>query len=605
MKDLLLSEWRRFRRVTLIITLAHVLALVFLSRITHLLQRGFDDHTLMLVVYMLFGLTLALVQVGSYRKPSQWLWLIHRPLPPRQIFAALALSALLMLGIAIFLPLTVFVLATDLFSTQVVDSRHYIGLVHVLAFTMMAWLAGAHASVSRSRATVVVLVAPLLLALHLASVWTLLIPVFACLAWLAVIALHGFRADRSAPIRNPGVLLLTALPLQLAFFVLLFQLSKVGVDVVDMLSYSAPARTVLANDPNIDIEQLQRTGAQQFLAKGLEGSTDSRATAWRDQLPLLEVTEILPDLERFPVRHQVSNLGTLRWDETRGTEWTFSHDQMRYLGRDPKSGAVRGWWGKSGIEAPEEFDAIPIGSVSRSTVFAIDDENQRQHELVRLPAGEWLVANPTRALDRLLLLTNQSLRSYAPDRRTNSAFAPPLLEWQLELPASDARPVAVTIAELLDGWLVSTFHYAGAEFSGFADLIPHTQQVFYIDSAGVATSVGTREVRGHTITLGGAPLVPLASWFMSPPLYALLRWPGSVIDSGLTRPTVLGLVPKVGFFYPLALGLMLVSLLLGAWWLRGSRSDVQKPLWLAMCGLLGLPAFLSLVCLQPRARVEG
>ncbi len=602
MKDLLLSEWRRFRRLTLVVATCHTLALLFLSRITHLLQRGYEDHGMMLGIYMLLGIALALLQVGGYRKPSRWLWLIHRPLPPARIFAALALSALAMLVLAIFVPLVVFVFATDVFTTQVVDSRHYVALIHVLAFTMMAWLAGTHACVSRSKATVAVLVAPLLLALHLASVWWLLIPVLLFLAWLTWIAMHGFRADRAAPIAHPGVMLLTALPLQLGLFILLFQLSKVTVDVVKIMNQKAPARTVLESDPGVDVSQLIRTMVQGFLVKGLEDSHDPRAASWREQLPFLDVVDLMPDLERFPVRHQISNVGSARWDETRGIEWTFSHDRMMFHGRDPKTGADHGWWGTTGVVAPQSFDEIPLSDMTPTSMFAIDDETQRQHELVRLAEGEWFVGMPVRALDRLLVQTNKRVLAYEPDRQAASPFAPPLLDWQLALPVGETRSVQVTVAELLDGWLVSLFYFAGPEFDGFKGLVPHWQQVVYVDDNG-ATVVGERrDIRGHTITLGGSPAIPQASWWVSPVLYTLGRWPNSVLDQGLTQPTRLAAVPDVPMFYPLAGALMLISLALGAWWLRGAHVGAgRRRIWLATCALIGLPAFFSLVCLEPRA----
>jgi hypothetical protein len=173
------------------------------------------------------------------------------------------------------------------------------------------------------------------------------------------------------------------------------------------------------------------------------------------------------------------------------------------------------------------------------------------------------------------------------------------------LTQGDERPVAVDVVELLDGWLVSLFHYAGPEYNGFAKLVPHVQEIFYIDAGGTASKVGEREIRGHTITLGDAPFVPQAAWWLSPALYTFARWPGSVLDTGLARPQRLAAVPQVRMFYPLAAGLMLLSLGLGGWWLRGARAGTRRGLWLAMCGLLGLPAFLSLVCLVPRAPRSG
>ena len=602
MKDLFFSEWRRFKRHTLIVAVCHGLVLLFLSRITNVLQLPYDDQALMLAIYMVLGLALALVQVGSYCKPSQWLWLIHRPLAPMRIFAALTLSALVMLTLAVFLPLLLFVLATDLFTTHVVDTRHYVALFHVLAFTMMAWLAGAQASVSRSRVTVAVLMVPFLLAMHLASVWSLLAPVLICLAWLSWTAAHGFRADRTAPIARPSVLLLTALPLQLGFFLLGFHLSKVAVSAAELMSRSNyPAETVLATDPNAGA--WARSFSQNSIIKGLEGSQDPRAAEWREQIPLLEVAGLVPDLPRFPVRDQISNLRARWWDAKRGIEWTFSHDRMLFHGRDPRTGADRGWWSATGTGDQYAFEQIPVLGLSSNALFAVDDTTQRQHELIRLPPGEWFVGQPVRALDRILTLTNQRVLAYREDRQDVSQFAPLQLDWQLAWTEAGDQPPAVDIVELMDGWLISVFHFAPKELDGFESLVDPWQQVVHIDAMGKVTVVGTRRnLRDHHVTLGGPLLVPKASWWLSPILYTLARWPESALDKGLTQPQQLAPLPVASIFYPVAAALMLLSFALGWWWLRGvPTTAARRRLWLASCVLMGLPAFFSLVCLERRA----
>jgi len=602
MKDLFHSEWRRFRRLALIVALAHALVLLFLSRLTNVLQLGYEDHAVMLAVYMVFGLILAVLQIGSYRKPSQWLWLIHRPLAPSRIFAALALAALGALALAVFLPLLLFVLATDLVTAQVVDSRHYVALILIMAFTLMAWLAGALACVSRHKATSAVLIAPLLLAMHLASVWVLLLPVFACLAWLAWIAMHGFRADREAPIVRPSVLLLTALPLQLSFFLLAFQLSKFAFEAADLVRSSYPSKTVLATDA--DAEAQMRSMSQNFVIDGLKDSRDPRVASWRQQLPLLDVADITPDIERFPVRHQISNLGALWWDEKRSIEWTFSHDRMMFHGRDPKTGADRGWWGTAGAATPAAaFAQIPVFGMTSNLLYAIDDTTQRQHELVRLPQGEWFVARPVRALDRMLLLTNKRVLAYRSDWRTSSPYSRPQLDWQVAAASGDEQPISISVVELLDGWLVSLFYYPGQEFDGFESLASPWQQVVHVGTDGTTKVVGERrKIRGVDISLGNSIAVPKASWWLSPPLYVLGRWPESALDEGLTQPPQFAPLPEVRMFYPVAMALMLISLALGYWWLREAPvSAARRRLWLTSCVLLGLPAFLSLICLEPRA----
>lgn len=600
MNDLMRTEWRRFRRLAVVVALCHGAALLLMSRVVDVPQLGYEDQGAMLVVYMLIGLTLALLQVGSYRQTSRWLWLIHRPLPPARIFAALALSALATLSVAVGAPLLVFLAATHVITTQVVDTRHYVALFIALAFAMMAWLAGTHASTSRSRAAVTVLLAPLMLALHPASVWWLLLPVFICLAWLVFVARHSFRADRAAPIARHGVLLLTALPLQLGFFLLLFQLSKQGLALAELLGRSSPGRTVLATDTDVDVDALLRNIGQSFFRQGLDASRDPRAAAWREQLPLLQMAGIEPDLERFPVRHQLGNVAPPRWDDKRNIKWTFSHDHMQFLGRDAGSGGMRGWWGAGGLGSPERFSQVPAFGMTPSILFAVDDDAQRQHALVQLPQGEWFTGRPVRALDRLLVLTNRRLLAYRLDRDAPSELAPPTFDWELPLAANEPTPHA-SVVELLDGWLVSLFYSDAREFDGFDALTDPWQQVVFVTADGQSTVVSERRgIHDFHVSGTGSVMVPVASWWLSPPLYVLAHAP-DLLDTGLTQAPRFDPLPRVPLFYPLALGLMLLSLAGGYWWLRGTRASTsRRRLWLVSCGFLGVPALLSLICLEPR-----
>jgi hypothetical protein len=600
MNDLFRSEWRRFRRLSLVVALCHGVALLLLSRVVDVPQLGYEDQGVMLGVYMLLGLTLALLQVGSYRQNSRWLWLIHRPLPLTRIFAALALSALAQLSVAVAAPLLVFLAATHAMTAQVVDARHYGALGIALGFAMMAWLAGAHACTSRSKAAVAVLLAPLMLALHAASVWWLLLPVVACLAWLVYVARHSFRADRAAPIARHGVLLLTALPLQLGFFLLVFQLSKTSLALVDVLG-RGPGRTTLAGDPDIDVDAVIRGIGQTFIAKGLEASRDPRVPAWREQLPLLKMAGPQSDIARFPVRHQLGNVAQPWWDEKRNIKWTFSHDRMQFRGRDQISGASRGWWGTGGVGSPQRFTEVPAFGMTRAMLYAVDDESQRQHELLRLPDGEWFMGRPVNALDRVLVQTNRRLLVYRPDRDALSPFAPPKLDWQLPLAQNAPAPLGISVVELLDGWLVSLFYSDAREFDGFEFLTEPWQQVVHVDADGKATPIGERHgIHDYHVSFGDAPAVPVASWWVSPPLYALAHVP-DLLDTGLTHPPRFEPLPRVPLFYPLALTLMLLSLGAAYAWLRGTQVGAsRRRLWLASCGLLGVPAFLSLICLEPR-----
>ncbi|HEX5755370.1 MAG TPA: hypothetical protein VFY12_03350 [Arenimonas sp.] len=606
MKDLFLSELRRFRWYAAAAAVAHLLLLQLMNRSSDLLQQSYFESAPLLIGYSLIGLSLALVQVGAYRKPSQWLWLLHRPLPPTRIFFAMAAAGLTLLALVILLPQLVLLLATDLFGSRVVDLRHYLWLPHVLALASMAWLAGTHAVLARSKAAIAVLAVPPLFAVQLLSVWWLLLPMALCLAWLGFIAARSFRPDRETPPTGTLALALTALPLQLGLFLLVFEITQFGYVTGGMLLGTDPLNTEYP--PEGGLVEAQRMDPAKLIARGLESSRDPRAESWRDQLPLLEPVGIGAWLGRFPLRHQFGNLqvSTQWYDEERSILWTFSHDRMLFLGRNPRSGVAQGEFGLGGIGDATPFPEVPIAHeerylLTRSALYAIDFEQQRLHELLRLPAGEWFTGLPATAEQRLLLLSNRGLGAWRQPRDAADAFAPLQLDWQLPLPQGPDHLEGVHMARLMDGWLLSFLYGDGHRqigFIQFAALAQPRQRVWFVDDSG-AVEVGDRVVARDY------PALHQTAWWLSPALHLLADWPDSLVDRGLTWPLRPVLWPRDLSLQILAAVLLLGSLLTGRWWLRGNRMPAsRRRLWLASCALLGVPGLLSLMCLEPRAPRE-
>ena len=608
MMDLIRSELRRFRWLALVAAVANLLLLVFLNRVSDLLQMTFLDQLPLLFIYMAAGLALAIAQVGSYRKPSQWAWLIHRPLAPSRIFAALALSALLLLAFVILLPLLALVIGSDLLTSRVVDLRHYLLPLHVLAFSAMAWLAGAHACVSRSRVAVAVFFAPLLLSLHLISTITLLLPVALGVAWLAFITLRSFRANREAPIRDNTTLLATALPMQVGLFLLCVVLWRFLFVTGGILLGTDPLNTDFP--PRGGLIATERAEPFEVFQLGLENSSDARATSWREQMPLLEPLAMGPYLKRFPVRQQLSNLPMPNgwYDKERNIAWTFSHDRMLFVGRNPESGAARGIFGlrdpaHGAAGATSPFDAVPVVGESGDlltpgALYGLDVDAQTLELRHALHAGEVFTEFPQRAYGRMFLLTSRRLIVFREDQRAAASIKPLLADWEIDLPGGPQQLEIASVVELMDGWLVSFVYGNGMRqigFNQFNTAMQPWQQVLFVDADGVATVVGERDIDPDF------PAVHLSDWWLSPPLDVLTTLPEATLDKGLTWPMLLTPLPRASTLHAFAFGMLLASLGAGWWWMRNTRIPAsRRRFWLASCALLGLPALLSLLLMEPR-----
>lgn len=603
MKDLIFSELRRFRWLALVAFMAHLLVLLFLNRVSNLLQQSFLEGLPMLFIFMAMGLALAVAQVGSYRKSSQWAWLIHRPLAPSRIFAALSLSALFLLAFAIFLPMVLLLLGTEFFTTRVVDLRHYLMAVHVLAFALMAWMAGAHACVSRSRVAIAVFFAPLLLALHLVSTVALLLPMLLALGWLAYITLRSFRANRDAPIRGTATLLATALPLQIGLFLLCVVVWRFLFVSGSILLGVDPLNTDYPPEGGLIATERAKPSAE--IALGLAQSKDPRAVSWREQLPLLEPLRIGPYLKRFPVRQLLSNLPqpTGWYDEERQVSWTFSHDRMLFVGRNPESGAARGVFGLQGAGDITPFDSIPVVTESGDlltphALYGIDKETQKVSVRLALQGGEQFTALPKPQFGRLLLLTNQRLLAMREDRRSAASIKPLVMDWKLSLPAGPQHLDFISLVELMDGWLVSFVYDNGMRqigFNQFNVVAQPWQQVQFVGADGGATVVSERLINADF------PALHRSSWWLSPLLDVITTVPEATLEKGLTWPMRLTPLPRVPALQIAAVFLLLLSTGVAWWWLRGAGIPrARRRVWLASCALLGLPALLSLFLLEPR-----
>ncbi|MCC6071151.1 hypothetical protein ACFSQU_16560 [Massilia sp. GCM10020059] len=600
MRDLLLSECRRFRNAALIFAGVHLLLQLFVHRMTDLLQSRWELHLLVLSVYMLAGLAFALYQFGSYRQGGRWIWLLHRPLPPRAIFAAVGLAASALILFAVGLPALLAVAGNDLLSSRTVDARHYVLVLHLVMLTLSAWLAGSYVILNRSRSAIVILLVPVLLVGHLASGFTMLLPAVLCVALLAFTASGAFKPDRMVPPSNPAMVAATAAPLMLGFyFVLLwggslvYQNAQIALGIHPLNIPAPPAGGFT--------ESTRAEGKDLFLL-GLSASHDPRAPQWRRQVPLLDVANFEPSGKQFPVRHQVSNLDTLQWvDGKRRIEWTFSHDTMRFHGRDTFTSHDRGTLGLRGIGDNQPFPAVPIlpeGDyiLTPQQLYRFDADSGAIDQLISLRAPETLARTPKLVGERLYVITNYRLIAY--QRPAEDAAGPLQEAYSVKLPGAFSDLDRIDIAGLLDGSLIS-FSFGRSMIDGAGEA---AQTIMLVDASGRASVVAKRQL-AHDFT----PLFEHHAWLVSPVLHAVHALPDALLDTGGIRDDgQSGNARQLWYPRPplaqAAAALLSALSAAGAWfWLRRSRvAPKRKAAWIAACLLLGPPALLCLMVLQGR-----
>jgi hypothetical protein len=600
MKDLFLSEIRRFRNAAMIFAAVHLFLQLFVNRLFDLPQQRWEKHVLALAPFVISGLGFALFQFGSYRQPSRWLWLMHRPMHRAAIFGAIALASVTLIVFAVGLPALLSLLCIEWFSQRTVDARHYLAVLHVVLITITMWLVGAVVMLNRSKSAIVVLVLPWLMLGHLASGVAMLAPALLCTALLAFVAYSNFKPDRAAPPDGAVALAATALPLQLGFYfamlwsgAVLFQVALMAVDTHPLNRPVPPAGGFV---------ELSRADGRTAMLAGLAASTDPRAPQLLRQVRLLEVGDIEPMGRQMPVRHQASNRDILQWsDEQRHVEWTFSHDQMRFHGRDSHTGQDRGWIGLGGLGDPRPFPAVPVlptpHIMTPQQLYAWDAGNQRVHQLIGLAAPEMLAGWHKPVGKHWYVLTNLRLIAYAPPA---AGAAPAMLKEQFSvaLPGPFSDLDRIDIADLLDRTLLS-FNFGRKMVDGEPN---SAQSVVLVDQSGVAMPLVRRAI-AHDFPA----LFEHREWWLSPLLHGVVALPevlldkGIVLDKGLTSYANPLLRPRP---WPVVAAALLSALLSAgaAWlWLRPvAATRRRKTGWIATVLLIGPPALACLMVLQSR-----
>lgn len=598
MLDFYLSELRRFRTGGAIYALANLVILTVLGQVADLPGMPLEGHLMMLILYALSGLGLALYQLGSYRQPSRWIWLQHRPLHRLRILAAIVLAAMTLVALAVALPLFAFLAAQDRYSQHVVDSRYYLGAAWLALATFGAWLAGAYIMLLRSRWAFLVLALPWVLAMHRAAGPTLLVLMLACdLALLALVA-TVFRPDRHVG-RGAAATIANALPLQAGFYLGLLLAGSLAWQVAMMLVGAHPNNRVHVARGGY-IEALRFEPHETMLA-GLAASADPRAGAWRAVLAPNTVLEIKPDVRRFVVRDFPSNLGWSAFMEG-NTAWTFSHDRMMYRGVQPRTLADAGWLGAGGRGETGPFASQPQLVHRRDTLWLVDTHNvyaphgsngTMQH-MLHIGTAEQVGGGFTAFGTRQLLLTNRRLLIV-------DGGAAPGAATSIPLPMAFGDLAHVQVAQVPDGTLVS-FLYGYRQNEGVA---ASPQVIYLVDRGGHATEVARREL-AHDFPA----LFEHRAWWVSPALHALTSLPDLLVDEGNVPDHGAGRFDVLARARPPVVWIAAIAATLAAgfgalWWTRRTRmTPRERAAWCLACLLLGCPALLSLMMLRPRAPVR-
>ncbi len=598
MWDLFKAELLRFRRWAIAYAVLHLLVLGFLTRLVDLAQQPLMIYRLAGGVYVLTGLLLGLYQMGGYRRPNIWLNLLHRPLPHWQVAVALFGAGAVVLMLAIVLPLWVIAGGQELMTARVVDVRHWLMPLAALLIASCGYLAGGYSMLGSKRYAVCALVLPALLWLSNASGVAALAFQALVLVWLAGMVATAFKPDLGAQPRSLPAVIATALPLQMGVYLVLLLLLGSGLELVWTMQGSHPLNSTPPRGGHIEAD---RAEGKDLMAAGLSRSTAVDAPLWREQVALAEVLGVGSQFDMLPVRFALTNIAPMEFDdEQRRVRWVFSHDSMRFEGRSLADGRSSGSLGVGadgakfptpplpggGVAALPDGDSALLGS---GALYHYNSETKLVFLRVRLPAGELFAGVPEIVGESLAVLSDRALYFFnMREVLENDQVLTPRL--RVPMPGKVGNLSRTNLIELVDGYLLS-FTFATGAYDG--QVRPY-QQLLRVRDNGRVEGVARRDISYDFPTW-----MRYDEWWLSPPLYALRQATTDLFaDPAPLRASTPPPVPRSMLL--LAGALSLLSLL-GATWLtrRSSLSPPVRLAWVAACGLIGVPALLSLWLLYP------
>lgn len=595
MLELYFSELRRFRNAAAIYGLAHLLILIALEQLVDLPNEQMAVHFVMLILIMLSGLGFALYQFGSYRQPSRWIWLLHRPVHRGRILAAIVLAAVTLIALAVALPLLIVLASQAHFTLHVIDRRHYAGAAFLALSALSAWLGGGYMMLHRSRWAFVILVLPIVLTMRLATASTVLGLSLACNALLLYLLYTVFRPSRDIG-DAPSATVANALPMQVSFYLalvwggaLVFQLGQMVAGVYPLSSDHVPRG---------GHTEINRSYPDEAIQAGLASSADPRAAAWRADLNRHNSEYAGPNVRQYAVHNLLTNVGVAMFNDDEN-HWTYSHDRMMYRGVSRRGRRDKGWLG-AGDRGTLPFDSQPtlvrdnrkaVYLVDAHDIYELDTARSTLSRVLHVAGREQLAGGVAVLGGRTLLLTNRRLII-----RESGTSQPDLVaELKLPLPFGDLD--RVDAGSVADGTLVSLV-YGYRQLDGVAGA---PQIVYLVDKAGHVRQVARRELT-HDFPL----LFEHRDWWASPALYALLKLPDRLIDNGTVPDEGVGrfaplVRPRPAEVWFAAIAASLLAAAGAAWWTRRATMSVRGRLaWCLACLLLGVPALLSLMVLKPR-----
>jgi hypothetical protein len=599
MINLCKSELLRHISWMLLLAVAHFLVLYFMftqgSPFT-----GTQNSILWIMIIMMLAVMFGVLQMKLHRRSNDWVYLLHRPLPPARIHLALTLAGIPLLALTLLLPAMLILVIMQVDGRFGTELRHYQILGHGALVVITGYALGQFTVFGASRLAFFGLC--LLFAFlyqPMGQQERLFSHTFIAL-WALAAAHISFRPDTERQSESPLKLLLTEAPIVCGCYILVFVLF--GTFAGYGLNAYEWARNPAANN----IASIRALSAQQQLMFALDHSGHSDAMFLSQQSQLSELIPITsPQRGSYPQINQIAlrDVELTLVEPHTGTSWLFSHSAMLYEGRNLQTGEFFGWLGPDGFYAAAEgmpvqrFPSVPLASgneylIAQHRLYQIDWQERSIRERFVNDGKERFSESLLLSENMVTLFSDRRLYIFgAEDLRDADTTLRPRATLDVSAPTGGGPPLFY-VMELVDGYLVLA--YIDTPRAGnLPEFMPEGRarlQVWRVVPGKAAELISdvplSRSYSEYVLysTFIHAPAVRAlqdAFWGFKFDKPAELTF--QVLHAGFPRWVIVAMLVSC-----------VLSAALVAWLLRDSRlSPRVRWFWIILCGLCGLPAVLA------------
>ncbi len=603
MIDIIKSELKRYQTLALIAFVGQIFLWIMIAKFTVILAPGAMKHGFLMIISAAGGFGFALISMGLHKRKNHWTYLVHRPLSVKKIHTALSIASLLIIFLSFVLPFTAITLYLDILTNNIVELRHYLYCLHMMAVASIAYFIGSFVILTPSKGAILSawILSYLILRTQTPVSSDLLIDlVFALITFY--IARQAFKVNLDEFSDNKVNIVLSAFVLQPAILFLLVTLQTVY--------YHMPLM-VIGEHPSKQKEAVNYTN---FIAKDIvaqytmvvNGTEHQSKDAFLRQLSLSEFKNIrgakfqAPYVQQLFAKDRSFSLS----DIDKNDFWIFSHSKMVFIGRDIKSDKIVGYLGINGflvdedeISQSDRFASIPMVDGNKtiqtnSKIYFVDFKQQTINLKHQLAEGESYLSSPRMMFDMVVVKTSHSILFFDQiDFLDETKLVKNL--FTVKHPIDYRQAFQFEITEVLNGYLIlyRSFDYFGFNNPG--------SSVSFLDRDGMVESIASYVFEERNL-----PEFIFYQKFILSPLFMMMVGSEfkSSIDYGTSAPEKYRNLSDQRYSLTLFIACVILALISSLTTFLVSRRMQMKPslvtLWTTMNLFLSLPGLVSFLLLN-------